>query len=402
MADHTSIPVRTGASGASGGSAAPLRRGGGGSSSSEGASSGGGRSNRSKWIIASTLGLVVAGAVIGTLFGVGVLSVSSTSAAAEASGGASGASGGVASTDGSSVTPTRTPSVTMTPTGTPTRTASPTPGATPSSTATPSGTPSGTPSPSATPTVLPATGPGALLVGRVVDRCIRPNTVALSFDDGPTAYTSQVLDILQRDAPDARVTFFVNGENYGGCIYDPDRSMALQRAYYNGHQIGSHTWSHADLLLATAAQRAAEVDRLETALDKIIGAVPAFLRPPYGHNSPDITAFLRDRGYAIVGWDLDSTDFALQAQAGITAAGFLAGIQAPLNASAPIVPHIVLNHDTNALTASVGLPWLLQWARSRNLEMVTVADCLGFPTPQQMYKRFSTPAQPDVTWSCLM
>lgn len=353
---------------------------------------------------AAILAAAIVGGVVGGLAANGQLFGSSSSSSAGSGAGTpsdgNGAVGGGEGAATQALTASATPSATPSGTSTPSTTRSA--GASPSGTGTPtaSSTPSRPASPSASPSAAAATGPGPLLVGRVVDRCIHPGTVALTFDDGPTAYTAQVLDTLATQAPDARVTFFVNGVNYGGCIYDPDRSLALQRAYASGHQIGSHTWSHADLLLQTTAGMTREVELLETALRKIIGAVPAFLRPPYGHNSPAITAFLRDRGYAIVGWDLDSTDFALQATAGITAAGFLAGIQAPLNASSPLVPHVVLSHDTNAMTTTIGLPWLLTWAAARNYRIVTVGECLGFGTPQQMYKSIVPAVEPDITWSC--
>ena len=75
----------------------------------------------------------------------------------------------------------------------------------------------------------------ALAVGIVVvdDTCLDSNNVAITFDDGPYIYSSQVSAAFT--AAGGNVTFFVNGYNYD-CIYV--YSTELQSAAANGHQIG--------------------------------------------------------------------------------------------------------------------------------------------------------------------
>lgn len=78
--------------------------------------------------------------------------------------------------------------------------------------------------------------------GGVIDRCTVPGTVALTFDDGPYIYTSQLLDILSANG--ARATFFLNGQAQGSISAYPG---VVQRALAEGHQIASHTyvsWLH--------------------------------------------------------------------------------------------------------------------------------------------------------------
>lgn len=70
----------------------------------------------------------------------------------------------------------------------------------------------------------------------VIYACTQPNTIALTFDDGPYIYTSTVLDKLK--AAGMKATFFVNGQNWGN-IYD--NQAVVKRMIAEGHQIGSHT-----------------------------------------------------------------------------------------------------------------------------------------------------------------
>ncbi|KAG0233524.1 hypothetical protein BGX31_004817 [Mortierella sp. GBA43] len=67
---------------------------------------------------------------------------------------------------------------------------------------------------------------------------------AITFDDGPNIWTHELLDYL--DLKKVKVTFFVNGQNYNS-ILDPGMTEVVKRAFAAGHQIGSHTWSHADI-----------------------------------------------------------------------------------------------------------------------------------------------------------
>lgn len=73
--------------------------------------------------------------------------------------------------------------------------------------------------------------------GALIDHCVVPGTVALTFDDGPFWYTSGLLDILSEYG--APVTFFVNGHNLGD-VYES--SEVVQRIVQEGHQLGSHTY----------------------------------------------------------------------------------------------------------------------------------------------------------------
>ena len=70
----------------------------------------------------------------------------------------------------------------------------------------------------------------------VISSCTAPNTVAITFDDGPFQYTDSVLE--QFDAAGMKATFFLNGQNWGN-IYD--YADTVERMYAAGHQIGSHT-----------------------------------------------------------------------------------------------------------------------------------------------------------------
>lgn len=102
----------------------------------------------------------------------------------------------------------------------------------------------------------------------------RRRSIALTFDDGPSEKTPELLDYLESEG--VKATFFQCGANvhrYPG--------IAGQVAA-EGHEIGNHTYSHPRLPFKSKEF----IDREFTETQRIIqaetGVVPMVLRPPYG------------------------------------------------------------------------------------------------------------------------
>ena len=100
----------------------------------------------------------------------------------------------------------------------------------------------------------------------VVTQCVRDDVVAITFDDGPYEYSSAIASAFT--AAGGNATFFVCGRNYA-CIFDAHYSDGLLAAFRDGHQIGSHTWDHADLTTLSGDEIAVEVTRINDALHKV-------------------------------------------------------------------------------------------------------------------------------------
>lgn len=126
--------------------------------------------------------------------------------------------------------------------------------------------------------------------------------VALTFDDGPDAqYTGQVLDVLKEH--EAQATFFLIGES------SQKYSHVVQRIDHEGHVIGNHSWSHPNLAKVEKERLHSEIIQTEIILEKITGKNPALIRPPYGAVSKESIEHMRDLGYKVVNWSVDSIDW---------------------------------------------------------------------------------------------
>ena len=80
--------------------------------------------------------------------------------------------------------------------------------------------------------------------------------------------------------------------------------------YNSGHQVASHTWSHANLGNLNSAERHDEMYKNEMALRNVLGVIPTYMRPPYSSCSAEsgCEADMNNLGYHVTYFDLDTQD----------------------------------------------------------------------------------------------
>lgn len=123
--------------------------------------------------------------------------------------------------------------------------------------------------------------------------------VALTFDDGPSLrYTEQLLDGLKER--NIKVTFFVVGE------MAKNNPHLIKRMYDEGHLIGNHTYSHADLAKLTFDTACKEINDTNKCITEITGNSPKYIRPPYGDWDKRL---LKETDMSVVLWSVDPEDW---------------------------------------------------------------------------------------------
>lgn len=118
---------------------------------------------------------------------------------------------------------------------------------------------------------------------------------ALTFDDGPSVpYTEQILDALRER--NIKATFFLCGQNVERY---PEVARRIVR---EGHVIGNHSYSHPYFYLLGRKRMAEEIDRTQSAIERITGVRPKFFRPPFGIRWFGLEQILRERELKMVLW----------------------------------------------------------------------------------------------------
>ncbi len=190
---------------------------------------------------------------------------------------------------------------------------------------------------------------------------IDPNKpmVALTFDDGPGAYTPQVLDALEKY--NVRATFFMVGENLA-----ESKADTLKRMINLGCELGSHTTDHTNLHnVSTEVGIKKITDVMDEIKDLTGGYECAVYRPPYGNYTKEIVNTLAAEGKYAINWSIDTLDWknrdvtwvTQQATSGITDGD------------------IILMHDIHKTTVD-SVDGIIKGLLNQGFQIVTVSEMM--------------------------
>ncbi|MNO66503.1 Peptidoglycan-N-acetylglucosamine deacetylase [compost metagenome] len=135
-------------------------------------------------------------------------------------------------------------------------------------------------------------------------KSLNEKIVYLTFDDGPSKLTDQVLNILKKE--NVTATFFVLGEH---AKHSPEMIYRIVDA---GHAIGNHSFDHEyDDLYSSFTHFWGQIKATEEVIKEITGERPELVRAPggtYGHFDEIYFDLLEKGGYKVFDWDVDSGD----------------------------------------------------------------------------------------------
>ena len=183
--------------------------------------------------------------------------------------------------------------------------------------------------------------------------------IALTFDDGPSIYTLEVLELLKKY--NAKGTFFCIGKNI------ETHPEILQKVINEGHLVGNHSYSHSKFFdFYNAKKITEEIQKTDTLLEKFTSRKINFFRPPYGVTTPSIRRALKVTGHKTIGWNIRSLDGGTKDQELI------------FNR---LIKHIcpggiVLLHDTGKHSVLV-LEQFLQFLQKNNYQVVSIEELLN-------------------------
>ena len=171
--------------------------------------------------------------------------------------------------------------------------------------------------------------------------------VYLTFDDGPSIYTSQILDILKQY--DIKATFFVIGKE------DEESRALYRRIVEEGHTLGMHSYSHQYSTLYSSMEAFKEdLSRIQNYLYEVTGQQCLYYRFPGGSSNQvstvamaDLISCLNDQGITYFDWNVSSKDATSQAY---TPAQLVENVMADV---AKYKTSIVLMHDAKTKSSTV-------------------------------------------------
>ena len=178
--------------------------------------------------------------------------------------------------------------------------------------------------------------------------------VALTFDDGPSKYTKNILDILKKY--DACATFFLVGNRVS--FYGDD----LKRMLMEGSEIGNHSYDHKLLTRLSKEEFLEEVSKTQEAIIKETGFTPTLFRPTYGGYTNALKSYT---DLTFVLWDVDSRDWQVKDKDKI-----LKNVLPNVKSGSIVLMHDGLPYGLNALED------VLETLKSKGYKFVTISELL--------------------------
>lgn len=185
--------------------------------------------------------------------------------------------------------------------------------------------------------------------------------VAMTFDDGPHYRTTpEILAVLKEKQ--VKATFFTLGSNA------EKHPELLAKVQADGHEIGTHAYSHKLLTRMKLTECEQELDKAEQILGTI-GIKPVLFRPPGGAWNDGVIKAARDRGYDVILWSIDTRDWARPSVDHVVQEVFK-----------NIKPgSIILFHDgEDSLPTPQAIRIIIDGLRLQGYQMVTVGELLQY------------------------
>lgn len=196
-----------------------------------------------------------------------------------------------------------------------------------------------------------------------------PQKVYLTFDDGPSANTEKILDILAQYG--VKGNFFVVGTD------DSKRKELYKRIVDEGHVIGMHSYTHKYSEIYVSKEAFAnDLDRISTLIYEETGVLPKIYRFPGGSSNSvskvpmsELIDILNKRGITYYDWNVlsgDATNPALPAED---------IIKNSLSTLSEYEEAMILFHDLSNKTTTVeALPSIIESILEQGITIAPIDD----------------------------
>jgi peptidoglycan/xylan/chitin deacetylase (PgdA/CDA1 family) len=191
-------------------------------------------------------------------------------------------------------------------------------------------------------------------------------SVALTFDDGPSADTDLILNVLGEHK--LRATFFMIGHQV------ELHPQVARRVVAEGHEVGNHSYSHPIYLFRSPRETHRQLRRAQEVIAETTGVSPVFARPPCGVRTPAYFRAARRMHLHTVQWSVAGFDWKR-----ISAAAIAHRVLKEVRSGS-----IILLHDGDSrmkrdrIQTVISLPLIIKGLRRRGLSVVPLSQLLGY------------------------
>lgn len=192
--------------------------------------------------------------------------------------------------------------------------------------------------------------------------------VYLTFDDGPSAYTSDLLDILKKY--NVKATFFIVGTSRYLSI--------LPRMEEEGHKVAAHTYNHEYSQCYSSVDAYFEdLDKVQSKIEEQIGHRTELIRFPGGSSNTvskkycsgimtELSTEVENRGYTYFDWNVSSGDAGETTETNVVVSNVKSGIES-CNVA------VVLQHDVKSYSVA-GVEEIIKWGLDKGYVFLPLTE----------------------------
>ncbi len=136
---------------------------------------------------------------------------------------------------------------------------------------------------------------------KTVETCVPEGYVALTFDDGPSEFTREIVNILVEHEVGA--TFFFIGKN---AVLYPE---AVKYTASKGMSVGNHSWSHSNLIRLSPQDKMKEIVETNDVLSHLTEVPVTLFRPPFGLFDDRLLEEVTEQQMKVIMWNRDPKDW---------------------------------------------------------------------------------------------
>ncbi|KAI9266582.1 chitin deacetylase 1 [Phascolomyces articulosus] len=222
--------------------------------------------------------------------------------------------------------------------------------------------------------------------------CPEPETLGLTFDDGPNCSHNAFYDFLLEKKQKA--SMFYIGSNVLAWPYGALRGVK------DGHHIAGHTWSHQLMTTLTNKEVLAELYYTTKAIKYVTGLTPLYWRPAQGDLDDRVRWIATQLNLTAILWNIDTDDWAAGTVPGITAQtvdqNYKNFIEMGKNGTFANSGALILSHEINNQTMDFAMQHydalhdaydhVIDVATCMNISNPYVEQSITFPTFEQYAK----------------
>ncbi len=191
--------------------------------------------------------------------------------------------------------------------------------------------------------------------------------VALTFDDGPTAKTDEILKVL--DEAGVKATFFLVGSSI-------KNNLAEAKSIVNaGHELGNHTYSHSMMIFESPSFIKQEIEKTDNLIRQAGYRGDILFRPPYCKKLLVLPCYLAENNRKTITWNIEPDSYA---ETAFDAEKIIENVEENIKPGSIILLHVM--YDDEERESLESLKGLITSLKEQGYTFKTVSELLEYDT----------------------